>query len=128
LDVPAKVAPKLVTPTKAEQQITKGKTPSDTKEHVSTTIPLAKAESKDRPKPSGKLDWSKAKTKDREPVAERTKGGKEPKLEPNSPVTTTDSSASKKPGLKPTKPSVFKSEASGVVSGDALKVPFPLIF
>ncbi|KAI9568164.1 DNA polymerase subunit Cdc27 [Boletus coccyginus] len=121
LDVPATVAPKLVVPTKAEQQTTKGKAPSETKEQVSATISLPRAEAKDRPKPSGKLDWSKAKTKEKEPVAEKTKEEKKPKLDPDSPVPTTDSSAGKKPRLEPTKSSVFKSKASGAVSGDAQK-------
>ncbi|KAF8547345.1 hypothetical protein OG21DRAFT_1501619 [Imleria badia] len=111
LDVPVKAAPKLVAPTKAEHPTIKGKAPSsDTKEQGSTTTPLPRVESKERPKPSGKLDWSKAKTKEKEPVVERSKVEKKPKAEPDSPISSKDSPAGKEPGLEPTKPSVTKSE------------------
>lgn len=109
---------------KTEPQTTKGKAPSsDTKEQVSTTTPLQQTASKDKPKPSGKLDWSKAKTKDKEPVAERIREEKKPKVEPDSSDTTKSASANKKPGLDSKK--VFKSEASGFMSmsGNAQKVP-----
>ncbi|KAN0083963.1 DNA polymerase subunit Cdc27 [Tylopilus felleus] len=121
LDVPAKVAPKHAAPTKAEQQTNKGKLPSNAKEQTSTTTPLTRAESKDRPKPSGKLDWSKAKTKDKEPVAERAKEEKKLKVEPHSPAAIADSATSKKTGLETKKLLVLKSATSGVVSGDNQK-------
>ncbi|KAH0832838.1 DNA polymerase subunit Cdc27 [Lanmaoa asiatica] len=113
LDVSARVAPRTVTRTGAEQQTTKGKAPSPgTKEHVSTTTTLPKAEPKDKPKPSGKLDWSKAKTKEKGSVAEKAREEKKLKLEPDSTITAKDFSTSKKPGLEPMKSSISKSNLS----------------
>lgn len=122
------MAPKHAAPTKAEQQTNKGKLPSNAKEQTSTTTPLTRAESKDRPKPSGKLDWSKAKTKDKEPVAERAKEEKKLKVEPHSPAAIADSATSKKTGLETKKLLVLKSATSGVVSGDNQKVLFTLSY
>ncbi|KAG8213483.1 DNA polymerase subunit Cdc27 [Butyriboletus roseoflavus] len=122
LDIPAKAAPRAVASTRAAQQTTKGKTPSsETKEQVSTTTALPKTEYKDRSKPSGKLDWSKAKTKGKEPVAEKTRDEKKPKPEPDSTVTTKNSSTNRNPGLTSMKPLVPISESSGVASSDAQK-------
>ncbi|KAG6370762.1 DNA polymerase subunit Cdc27 [Boletus reticuloceps] len=117
------VAPKLAGPTKAEHQMTKGKAlSSDTKGQIATT-PLQRTESKEKPKLSGKLDWSKAKTKtkEKEPVTEKKREEKRPKPEPDSPVAAMHSSTSRKTGLEPTKSSALKSKASDIVSSDSQK-------
>ncbi|KAF9236293.1 DNA polymerase subunit Cdc27 [Melanogaster broomeanus] len=89
LDAPAKSAPKAGPLTKAEQP-PKG---TDIKEQISAKASLPETESKDRPKPSGKLDWSKAKSKEKQPVLEKAK---EPKVEPKRTGTSKESATSEK--------------------------------
>ncbi|KAG9314779.1 DNA polymerase subunit Cdc27 [Chiua virens] len=106
LDAPSRTAPKAAAPTKAEQQSTKSKSLSDKKGQSSLTT-LVKTEPKDKLKPSGKLDWFKAKEE------------KIPKLKQDSFTTIPGSLTNKKTEL--TKPPVLKDRAGFKAGGDVQK-------
>ncbi|KIK78148.1 hypothetical protein PAXRUDRAFT_834711 [Paxillus rubicundulus Ve08.2h10] len=73
LDAPVKVPPKAGPSVKLEQPPESEIISSEISEQSSAKALLPKTGSKDKLKPSGKLDWSKAKSKDKEPIVIKAK-------------------------------------------------------
>ncbi|KAH7884245.1 DNA polymerase subunit Cdc27 [Phlebopus sp. FC_14] len=79
LDPPSKAAPVI----KSEQPVQKGNTGVlEPKKEGPTKDSSSKVEPKAKPKATGKLDWSKAKSKDKAPVTETPKEASNVKAEP----------------------------------------------
>ncbi|KIJ60333.1 hypothetical protein HYDPIDRAFT_160977 [Hydnomerulius pinastri MD-312] len=119
LDAPVKSSLRAAASLKSEQP-DKGKGASETKEQSSVKAPIQKTESKDKPKASGKLDFSKAKGKDKEPVAEKPKEAPKPKVESMAAVSSKEPALNKKSMTEPEKVSTFKPAASSMAQD---KVP-----
>lgn len=102
---PTKAPPQTV----PKQPILKAKASvPDTKESITAAKnSVQKTEMKEKPKPSGKLDWSKAKTKD------KVKASGKPKDEPDRESSSSKNvSADKPPAPIPSRPSVEAASSS----------------
>ncbi|KAF8834627.1 hypothetical protein BDN67DRAFT_1016304 [Paxillus ammoniavirescens] len=101
LDVPVKVPPKAGLPVKSEQPPRSKAISSEINEQTSAKALFPKTESKDKLKPSGKLDWSKAKSKEKEPVVVKAKEALKVKVEPKPATIISNEPTSKKSDPEP---------------------------
>lgn len=86
---PSKPAPQ----TKPEQPTLEGKSSTlDSKELTSTKELMQKTDIKEKPKASGRLDWSKAKSKEKEKAEDKRSGEDDPKPKPSKPPSTNKTS------------------------------------
>ncbi|KAF9220396.1 hypothetical protein BS17DRAFT_759550 [Gyrodon lividus] len=116
LDAPAKDAPQAGPPTKSERPPKCKATSSEIHEQPSPKAPLPKTESKDKPKLSGKLDWSKAK---KEPDTEKAKEALKLEVEAKPTIINKGSTTSKESGPEPKRVSASKLHPSATAYSEA---------